>query len=436
MKILLILKTSFLFTLFLLFFSACNVEDSTYAEGGIGGSGVILAEGGIGGSGVILAEGGIGGSGVVMGNITGFGSVYVNGVKYNTDKTQFYRDGKLATQEQFSLGENIEITGSVDALTGTGIADTISYDSDIKGVVTVVSTDNQSIRIMGQDIVTTSLTVLNGFDQLQDLTIENYVEVSGSRDSAGILVASSIKLISPFFIDNSSSIAIEGEITRINEDLKMILVQDTIVDYSAVASVNLAENKPKVGEYVEIESELNYIQDKVVIASAINTEKSYQHFEADTLLAVKGLVTDFDVGSPFSFRVAGQPVTVTPKTKLLTGGWGDIFLDIILSVEGLVSDNGELVASTIIISPLVEAELFGLIESIEGNKIRLQGREIIIDKSTLLLDHSSQKRDDIKINDLQIGTPVEVVLVEQKIIGDSSNRQDIRYTAVRVNIID
>ncbi|MCK5812805.1 MAG: hypothetical protein KAH03_01045 [Cocleimonas sp.] len=436
MNILLVLKTSLLFSISLLFFSACNVENSTYSEGGIGGSGVTLAEGGIGGSGVVLAEGGIGGSGVVMGNITGFGSVYVNGVKYDTTNTQFYRDGKLATQDEFSLGENIEVTGSVDGLTGTGVADTISYDSDIKGVVTVVSTDNQSIRIMGQDIITTPLTVLNGFEQLQDLIIDNYVEVSGSRDSAGILVASSIKLISSSFIDNSSSIAIEGEITRINEDLKMILVQDTIVDYSAVVSLDSTENDPKVGEYVEIESALNYINDKIVIASAVNPEKSYQHFEADTLLAVKGLVTDFDMSSPFSFRVAGQPVLITPKSRLLEGGWGDVFLDVVLSVEGLVNEAGELVASTIIISPLVKEALLGVIESVDGNKIRLQGRDIIINRATLLLDHSSQKRDDIKPNDLQVGTHIEVVLVEQSLAEDSVNRQDVLYTAVRINIID
>lgn len=436
MKILLIFKTSFLFSLLMVFFSACNIENDTYAEGGIGGSGVVLAEGGIGGSGLILAEGGIGGSGVVMGNITGFGSIYLNGVKYNTDNTKFYRDGKLATQEEFSLGENIEIKGSVDAGAGTGVADIISYDSDIKGVVTVVSTDNQSIRIMGQDIVTTPLTVLNGFEQLQDLTIENYVEVSGSRDSAGILVASSIKLISPFFIDNSSSIAIEGEITRVNEDLKMILVQDTIVDYSAVTRLNSAENEPKVGEYVEIESGLNYIQDKIVIASVINSETSYQHFEVNTLLAVKGLVTDFDVSSPFHFRVAGQPVEVTPKTNLLAGDWSDIFLDITLSVEGLVNEKGTLVASSIIVSPRVQEELSGVIESIEGHKIRLQGKDIAITRSTLLLDQSSQQRENVTINDLQIGAVIEVVVVEQKITGESATGQDILYTAVRINFID
>jgi hypothetical protein len=437
MKILLVLKTSFLFSLSMVFFSACNIEgNTTYAEGGIGGSGAILTEGGIGGSGIILAEGGIGGSGVVIGNITGFGSIYVNGVKYNTDNTQFYRDGKLATQDDFSLGENIEISGSVDAGTGTGIADTISYDSDIKGVVTVVSTDNQSIRIMGQDIVTTLLTVLNGFEQLQDLTIENYVEVSGSRDSAGILVASSIKLISPFFIENSSSIAIEGEITRVNEDLKMILVQDTIVDYSGVTRLISEDNEPKVGEYVEIESELNYIDDKIVIASVVNTEKSYQHFDVNTLLAVKGLVTDFDANSPFRFRVAGQPMLVTPETRLLTGDWGDIFLDIVLSVEGLVNEDGTLVASTIIISPLIQEELSGVIEAIEGNKIRLQGRDIVITGSTLLLDHSRQQREDVKINALHVGTAVEVIVVEQEITGESVIKQDILYTAVRINLIN
>ncbi len=413
------LKISLLFTTFLFFFSACNVENSEVAEGGIGGSGVILA------------EGGIGGSGVVMGSITGFGSVYINGVEYDTSNTQFYRDGKRAKQDDFSLGENIEMTGSVDALTGTGVADKISYDSDIKGVVTVASSDNHSLRIMGQDVETTPLTVLNGFEQLQDLTIENYVEVSGSRNSEGVLIASSIKLIAPFFMNNSSSIAIEGEITRINEDLKMILVQDTIVDYSAVEDLNSAENKPKIGQYVEVESALNYIQDKILIASSIHSETPYQRFEKGTLLAVKGLVTDFDLNFPSHFRVAGQPVVITDKTKLITGKLDDIFSDTILSVEGLVNENGELVASTVIVLPLVQEKESGIIESIDNNKIRLNGKDIIINTSTLLIDQSSQKRKDIKIENLLVGTHIEVIWVEQEV-----NGQNTVYTAVRVNILD
>ena len=419
MKILLTFKISLLFTTFLFFFSACNVENSEVAEGGIGGSGVILA------------EGGIGGSGVVMGSITGFGSVYINGVEYDTSNTQFYRDGKRAKQDDFSLGENIEMTGSVDALTGTGVADKISYDSDIKGVVTVASSDNHSLRIMGQDVETTPLTVLNGFEQLQDLTIENYVEVSGSRNSEGVLIASSIKLIAPFFMNNSSSIAIEGEITRINEDLKMILVQDTIVDYSAVEDLNSAENKPKIGQYVEVESALNYIQDKILIASSIHSETPYQRFEKGTLLAVKGLVTDFDLNFPSHFRVAGQPVVITDKTKLITGKLDDIFSDTILSVEGLVNENGELVASTVVVLPLVQEKESGIIESIDNNKIRLNGKDIIINTSTLLIDQSSQKRKDIKIENLLVGTHIEVIWVEQEV-----NGKNIVYTAVRVNILD
>ncbi len=425
MKILLTFKISFLFTTFLFFFSACNVENSEVAEGGIGGSGVILA------------EGGIGGSGVVMGSITGFGSIYVNGVEYDTSKAQFYRDGKRAKQDDFSLGENIEITGTVDALTGTGVADKISYDSDIKGIVTVASSDNHSLRIMGQDVETIPLTVLNGFDQLQDLTIENYVEVSGSRNSEGVLVASSIKLIAPFFINNnSSSIAIEGEITRINEDLKLILVQDTIVDYSAVTGLNSVENEPKVGQYVEVESALNYIQDKILIASSVHSKTPYQHFETGTLLAVKGLVTDFDLSSPSHFRVAGQPIVITDKTKLVTGKLDDIFPDTILSVEGLVNENGELVASTVIVSPLVQEKESGIIESINNNKIRLEGKDIIINASTLLIDQSSQKRKDIKLKDLSVGTHIEVIWEKKEEIGVFINGQDAIYTAIRVNILD
>ncbi len=46
-----------------------------------------------------LTTAGIGGTGITSGEITGFGSIFVNGVEFNTDNSHFEVDGKIfATQ--------------------------------------------------------------------------------------------------------------------------------------------------------------------------------------------------------------------------------------------------------------------------------------------------------------------------------------------------
>ncbi|MCU7855552.1 MAG: hypothetical protein KZQ79_07650, partial [Candidatus Thiodiazotropha sp. (ex Lucinoma borealis)] len=42
-----------------------------------------------GGGGSQVADGGIGGTGVSMGRVTGFGSIFVNGIEFETDNASF-----------------------------------------------------------------------------------------------------------------------------------------------------------------------------------------------------------------------------------------------------------------------------------------------------------------------------------------------------------
>ena len=49
----------------------------------------------------LVAEGGMTGTGISAGRITGFGSIYVNGVYYNVDKAAFYRNGVVSNQSSF-----------------------------------------------------------------------------------------------------------------------------------------------------------------------------------------------------------------------------------------------------------------------------------------------------------------------------------------------
>ncbi|HPY41363.1 MAG TPA: DUF5666 domain-containing protein, partial [Thiolinea sp.] len=148
------------------------------------------------GDAVTLAEGGMTGTGITAGRITGFGSIYVNGIHYDVDNALFYRnDTKVSDQSSFAAGEFITVTGTVNTDGISGVATQVNFDGLVKGKVDAIAADGKSISILGQTIQIDLLSVLHGFDLLADLQIGNLVEVSGDRLPSGAIKATSLTLL-------------------------------------------------------------------------------------------------------------------------------------------------------------------------------------------------------------------------------------------------
>ena len=60
--------------------------------------------------------GGITGTGIAfaIGPVTGFGSVIVNGVTYDTSAAAFTQDGAVVTQAEFKVGQYVLVQGTID----------------------------------------------------------------------------------------------------------------------------------------------------------------------------------------------------------------------------------------------------------------------------------------------------------------------------------
>jgi len=99
-----------------------------------GASALVLAacggggsSGGIGGTG----GGGIGGTGVAYGTITDFGSVWVNGVEYNSGNATIRIDDTVHPESDLRRGMVVRVDGSISGAT----AATITVDDAVKGFV-------------------------------------------------------------------------------------------------------------------------------------------------------------------------------------------------------------------------------------------------------------------------------------------------------------
>jgi hypothetical protein len=159
---------------------------------------------GCGGGGGSIAGGPTGASqtpGVAVGTVTAFGSVFVNGVEFDTSKTSFnVRGSSAANDSSLSVGMVVRVKGSQDD-NGHGAATEIRYDAEIDGPVAGVAVDTadatiKHFKIFGQDVLANATTVFKaeggGAYAFADLANGDHVEVSGDFNGT-VLVASFIE---------------------------------------------------------------------------------------------------------------------------------------------------------------------------------------------------------------------------------------------------
>lgn len=104
------------------------------------------------------------------GIITGFGSVFINGVRFETSSSQIVSqdDGTVIVenpsnaelQNILGLGQVISVSGS-QSDSSNGIANTISIDNELLGQISSVSATNASFVVLGQTVSVTPNTIID-----------------------------------------------------------------------------------------------------------------------------------------------------------------------------------------------------------------------------------------------------------------------------------
>ena len=151
------------------------------------------------GSGIELAGVGSGGTGQVAfssGPISGFGSVIVNGVKFDDSAASVADDlGQARKLSELGLGMFVEIVGTIDEAAGLGKAQSIRIISQVIGRVDATDLAARRFTVLTVPIAYNDATVWNTNDEQAALVIGGRVEVWGFLDSAnGVLRASRIEV--------------------------------------------------------------------------------------------------------------------------------------------------------------------------------------------------------------------------------------------------
>jgi hypothetical protein len=309
----------------------------------------ILAMTSCGGGGGMIAEGGIGGTGVTMGRVSGFGSLFVNGVEFDTSSADFIYEGQTAETpgdaSGIRVGMVVRITGDDDGV--TGIADIVEYASLLEGTLdsnSIGSNGTGTLVAMGQTVSADADTVYHDGGSgilLSELPLGAIIEVSGFSDGNGNLLATRIEVEAQRY--SGEILNVKGLVSGLDTTNKTFMLGDLIVDYNAIElSSGITE-----GVYVEAKGSL---QADTLIASKVEIED-----DGDLVIAedgeeaeLEGLVTDILATSTDStlLVVNGQQVLVDENTRFESGDATGLALGQPLEVSG-VMDSVTLIAAEV-----------------------------------------------------------------------------------------
>ena len=324
--------------------------------------GTVAACGGAGGDGVDVADGGIRGTGSSVGPVSGFGSVFVNGVKFDTenigDKVQS-NDGITTSADpeaadSVQKGMILQVTGrwAKDALNPSGVAETLTYDDTFRGPLTADPVQDATgkitqIEVLDQQIKITGRTVFSGFGAMP-LADKTKVRVSAWYDGNEYR-ASHVGLVDVNYADPDRYVEVEGAISDVTDGGfkigKRSFTYLTQVKNGIVYSDDLSEEfiqQLQNGDRVEVEGDLDDQVGTVLIKEIGKTDDNANVFGAGKDLELSGPLLLVD-GGAMTFSLNGVRLELTDTTEFdgFDRGRDQLQSGLLVEVEGTVSASGD-----------------------------------------------------------------------------------------------
>lgn len=347
------------------------------------------------------------GSGYVsVGTITGFGSVFVNGVEFETDSASFDVDGISGTQDDLAVGMKVGVMGTINDDGITGNASSIDFDEELQGPVsgiTIGDGQTRSFTVLGTSVIIDSNDTrfdddsgTFSFDTIED---NDNVEISGFFDATGALHATRIELEDADF-DASSIVEVEGVISGLSGSSFMIGTLN--VDASAAALDDLA-NGLADGLQVEVKGTYNAALNTLAATKVEGEDDSLTDSENE--IEIEGMITRY--ASDSDFDVDGHPVDASSAEREPASL--NLLLGLHIEVEGSVSD-GILFASEVKTREgenEVGALVSGIEDSISPETFTLEpvvGQTITVRvTSTTELEDEVLDIEPFSLSDVQVG---------------------------------
>ncbi|MGB7184928.1 MAG: DUF5666 domain-containing protein [Burkholderiaceae bacterium] len=266
------------------------------------------------------------------GAITGFGSVIVEGVRYD-DTGATVEDEVDATNPAPGTLADLKLGMQVELEAQDGRAKFIRIRPEVIG--TVDAPTATGFIVLGQTVVVSDDTVYAGATALADIVAGDSVKVHGQRDENGNIIASRIKRKDPTSL---RFYRVAGTVDSVDADSKTFMIRALTVRWNDSTRISPAADQIVVGARVAVFSDTD-AQSNELPARAIRIRTMDD--EPDSVRrSIGGMIQDYEVGTP-TFRLRGVTVNFTPETKFENGTESDLADGRKILVRGTFSPRGE-----------------------------------------------------------------------------------------------
>lgn len=353
--------------------------------------------------------GGIIRTGIASGPISGFGSVIVNGVHYETTNATITVDDNPGAESDLEVGQIVQIVGTVteDETTGlieSGEADTILFDDNVEGPIESRDLVNNMMVVLGQTVsVNADTSFDDGIDppSLEGLMDGDIVEVSGFINANGGISASRVERKAA-----GGEFEVRGTVANLDDANMLFDINALSVDFSNAVLDNFPGGAINNGDFVEAKG-MSFGANGELQATRVELEGGFSGDDGDNA-EIEGLITRFV--DETDFDVAGFPVTTNAQTVFEGGTAQDLGLNVKVEAEGDVDANGVLVADKVDIRRGNVIRMEANIDDVDATAgtVTVLGIAVEVDALTRLEDKSSADIQPFTLADLNAGDFVEL----------------------------
>jgi len=301
-------------------------------------------------------------SSFAAGAISGFGSVIVNGVRFDDSSARVSDDdGRTADSSVLKLGMRVEIQGGAVSDDGTGpraAAKEIRFGSELVGPVAAVDATAKSLVVLRQTVLVVDTTVIDSrlVGGFAAITVGSVIEVHGTRDATtGAITATRIEPTAA-----AAGFKLRGIVANLDTTAKTFTIGAALVSYAGVSALpaNLAN-----GLVVRVKVQAAPVAGALV---ATRIDAAAPRVDDANEAEIEGSITAFT--SSASFSVNGIPVDASNAT--FPQGTTGLVLGAQVEVHG-TSSNGVVTASSVQVEDRAQRhaeafELHGAITAIDS----------------------------------------------------------------------
>ena len=386
---------------------------------------MILAgcSGGGGGGLVSAVGGGIGGTGVSLGPVSGFGSIILNGIVFDTTSTAFTINDASVVETDIQVGQVVR--AEVDF--GAQTASRVDYAETVRGPIQAMSIANRTLTVLNQQVIVNDRT--SYFDNIlfEDLMVGNEIEISGARTSTGEVVASYIRLR-----NGTAEYRVIGEVANLTTTTFEIVgpAPRLIIDFSAANQANLTGMLANslIVEAIGLVGSFNAgantfmvsdIEDGIELNAVVGDD-----------VQVEGIITAFT--SLSNFVVNGQSVNASAATLEFEDGSaavvGDLGVNVKVEVEGAITSSNILQANRVIVKPDNFVRLTATVDSVNvgAQTLTILGQIINVSPTTRFEDDSAIGLPQFGLANIMPGDYIEMrgAIIGTDIVASRVERED------------